>query len=157
MAITRGGTLDNRNGKLNAQRLRVEAQDLCNQGGAIEQTGVQALVLKADAASNRSNGLLGALDAVASGGNERSPGCGTSPGSGGGTPGTGEGNGGSTGTRRRRSCLWRGSDRHHRHAGQRRRQHQQRRHGVTGCTQRSRQKWRWSGSDCAAGRRRSAQ
>ncbi|HGM5043613.1 TPA: hemagglutinin repeat-containing protein [Stenotrophomonas maltophilia] len=106
VAITSGGTLDNSNGTLNAQRLQLQAQGLRNQGGAIEQTGVQALVLKADTASNRSNGLLGALDAVASGGNEGSPGGGTSPGSGGGTPGTGTpgtpgsggGNGGSTGT-----------------------------------------------------------
>lgn len=106
VAITSGGTLDNSNGTLNAQRLQLQAQGLRNQGGVIEQTGVQALVLKADTASNRSNGLLGALDAVASGGNEGSPGGGTSPGSGGGTPGTGTpgtpgsggGNGGSTGT-----------------------------------------------------------
>jgi filamentous hemagglutinin len=74
VAITTGGTLDNSGGKLNAQRLQVEAQGLRNQGGAIEQTGVQALALKAEAASNRSNGLLGALDAVASGGNGGGPG-----------------------------------------------------------------------------------
>lgn len=106
VAIDTGGTLDNSGGKLNAQRLRVEAQGLRNHGGTIEQTGVQALALKADAASNRSNGLLGALDAVASGGNGSSVGSGTSPGNGGGTPGTGTpgtpgtggGNGGSAGT-----------------------------------------------------------
>lgn len=101
VAITSGGTLDNSNGTLNAQRLQLQAQGLRNQGGVIEQTGVQALVLKADTASNRSNGLLGALDAVASGGNESNPGGGASPGGGGtpgtGTPGTGGGNGGSTG------------------------------------------------------------
>ncbi|MBH1587521.1 hemagglutinin repeat-containing protein [Stenotrophomonas maltophilia] len=105
VAIDTGGTLDNSGGKLNAQRLRVEAQGLRNHGGTIEQTGVQALALKADAASNRSNGLLGALDAVASGGNGSGPGGGTLPGSGGGTPGTGSpgtgtpgAGGGSTGT-----------------------------------------------------------
>ncbi|WP_099481562.1 hemagglutinin repeat-containing protein, partial [Stenotrophomonas maltophilia] len=105
VAITTGGTLDNSGGKLNAQRLQVEAQGLRNHGGTIEQTGVQALALKAEAARNRSNGLLGALDAVASGGNGGGPGGGTSPGSGGGTPGTaapGTGTpgtgGGSTGT-----------------------------------------------------------
>lgn len=106
VAITAGGTLDNSGGTLNAQRLQVEAHGLRNHGGAIEQTGVQALALKADAASNRSNGLLGALDAVASGGNGSSVGSGTSPGNGGGTPGTGTpgtpgtggGNGGSAGT-----------------------------------------------------------
>ncbi|WP_278251183.1 hemagglutinin repeat-containing protein [Stenotrophomonas maltophilia] len=105
VAITTGGTLDNSGGKLNAQRLQVEAQGLRNHGGTIEQTGVQALALKAEAARNRSNGLLGALDAVASGGNGGGPGGGTSPGSGGGTPGTGAPGtgppgtgGGSTGT-----------------------------------------------------------
>ncbi|WP_111190799.1 hemagglutinin repeat-containing protein [Stenotrophomonas maltophilia] len=106
VAIDTGGTLDNSGGKLNAQRLRVEAQGLRNHGGAIEQTGAQALAVKADAASNRSNGLLGALDAVASGGNGSSAGSGASPGNGGGipgtgtpgTPGTGGGNGGSAGT-----------------------------------------------------------
>ncbi|MCU1158137.1 hemagglutinin repeat-containing protein [Stenotrophomonas maltophilia] len=103
VAITTGGTLDNSGGTLNAQRLQVEAQSLRNRGGAIEQTGVQALALKADAASNRSNGLLGALDAMASSGNGSSAGSGASPGNGGGTPGTGTpgtggGNGGSAGT-----------------------------------------------------------
>ncbi|MFB5205960.1 hemagglutinin repeat-containing protein [Stenotrophomonas sp. 3diitr2024] len=102
VAITTGGTLDNSGGTLNAQRLQVEAQSLRNRGGAIEQTGVQALALKADAASNRSNGLLGALDAMASSGNGSSAGSGASPGNGGGTPGTGTpgtggGNGGSAG------------------------------------------------------------
>ncbi|HFF6188111.1 hemagglutinin repeat-containing protein [Stenotrophomonas maltophilia] len=98
VAITTGGTLDNSGGKLNAQRLQVEAQGLRNHGGTIEQTGVQALALKAEAARNRSNGLLGALDAVASGGNGGGPGGGTSPGSGGGTPGTGAPGTGTPGT-----------------------------------------------------------
>ncbi|WP_099481933.1 hemagglutinin repeat-containing protein, partial [Stenotrophomonas maltophilia] len=98
VAITTGGTLDNSGGKLNAQRLHVEAQGLRNHGGTIEQTGVQALALKAEAARNRSNGLLGALDAVASGGNGGGPGGGTSPGSGGGTPGTGAPGTGTPGT-----------------------------------------------------------
>lgn len=98
VAIDTGGTLDNSGGKLNAQRLQVEAQGLRNHGGTIEQTGVQALALKAEAARNRSNGLLGALDAVASGGNGGGPGGGTSPGSGGGTPGTGAPGTGTPGT-----------------------------------------------------------
>lgn len=98
VAIDTGGTLDNSGGKLNAQRLQVEAQGLRNHGGSIEQTGVQALALKAEAARNRSNGLLGALDAVASGGNGGGPGGGTSPGSGGGTPGTGAPGTGTPGT-----------------------------------------------------------
>ncbi|WP_262205952.1 hemagglutinin repeat-containing protein [Stenotrophomonas maltophilia] len=98
VAITTGGTLDNSGGKLNAQRLQVEAQGLRNHGGTIEQTGVQALALKAEAARNRSNSLLGALDAVASGGNGGGPGGGTSPGSGGGTPGTGAPGTGTPGT-----------------------------------------------------------
>ncbi|WP_457802919.1 hemagglutinin repeat-containing protein [Stenotrophomonas maltophilia] len=98
VAITTGGTLDNSGGKLNAQRLQVEAQGLRNHGGTIEQTGLQALALKAEAARNRSNGLLGALDAVASGGNGGGPGGGTSPGSGGGTPGTGAPGTGTPGT-----------------------------------------------------------
>lgn len=87
-AIISGGTLDNSGGKLNAQRLQLQAQALRNRGGAIEQTGVQALSLTAGSVSNRSEGLIGALDAVASGGTGGTPGSGTSPGSGG-TPGTG--------------------------------------------------------------------
>ena len=54
--------------------------------------------------------------------------------------------------RRRRSCPGRGPDRHRRYAGQRRRQHQQRRLGVTGRTQRSRQQRRSPGSERAAAR-----
>ena len=95
-AITSGGTLDNSGGKLNAQRLQLQAQALRNRGGAIEQTGVQALSLNAGSVSNRSGGLIGALDAVASGGSGGTP-SGTSPGSGG-TPGTGAPGTGTPGT-----------------------------------------------------------
>lgn len=95
-AITSGGTLDNSGGKLNAQRLQLQAQALRNRGGAIEQTGVQALSLNAGSVSNRSEGLIGALDAVASGGSGGTP-SGTSPGSGG-TPGTGAPGTGTPGT-----------------------------------------------------------
>lgn len=161
VAITAGGTLDNSGGTLNAQRLQVEAQGLRNHGGAIEQTGAQALAVKADAASNRSNGLLGALDAVASGGN------GSSAGSGAVARqwrwNTRNRHAGNAGNRRRQwrlggyadvagAALGRGPDRHRRYAGQRRRQHQQRRHGVTGRTQRSRQQRRSPGSERSAGR-----
>ncbi|WP_312400492.1 hemagglutinin repeat-containing protein [Stenotrophomonas indicatrix] len=96
-AITSGGTLDNSGGKFNAQRLQLQAQALRNRGGAIEQTGVQALSLTAGSVSNRSEGLIGALDAVASGGSGGPPGSGTSPGSGG-TPGTGAPGTGTPGT-----------------------------------------------------------
>uniref|UniRef100_UPI0030F3AE5A two-partner secretion domain-containing protein n=1 Tax=Stenotrophomonas sp. G106K1 TaxID=3134792 RepID=UPI0030F3AE5A len=96
-AITSGGTLDNSGGKLNAQRLQLQAQGLRNRGGAIEQTGVQALSLNAGSVSNRSEGLIGALDAVASGGTGGTPGSGASPGSGG-TPGTGAPGTGTPGT-----------------------------------------------------------
>ncbi|WP_312786079.1 filamentous hemagglutinin N-terminal domain-containing protein, partial [Stenotrophomonas indicatrix] len=96
-AITSGGTLDNSGGKLNAQRLQLQAQALRNHGGAIEQTGVQALSLNAGSVSNRSEGLIGALDAVASGGSGGTPSSGTSPGSGG-TPGTGAPGTGTPGT-----------------------------------------------------------
>ncbi|MDH6331809.1 filamentous hemagglutinin [Stenotrophomonas sp. 1278] len=95
-AIISGGTLDNSGGKLNAQRLQLQAQALRNRGGAIEQTGVQALILTAGSVSNRSEGLIGALDAVASGGSGGTP-SGTSPGSGG-TPGTGAPGTGTPGT-----------------------------------------------------------
>lgn len=95
-AITSGGTLDNSGGKLNAQRLQLQAQALRNRGGAIEQTGLQALSLTAGSVSNRSEGLIGALDAVASGGSGGTP-SGTSPGSGG-TPGTGAPGTGTPGT-----------------------------------------------------------
>lgn len=96
-----GGTLDNSEGTLNAQRLQLDAQAMRNRGGAIEQTGVQALAITAGSASNRSDGLIGALDAVASvgtgGGN---PGSGATPGGGGipdtGSPGTGMGSGDGT-------------------------------------------------------------
>ncbi|WP_262084565.1 MULTISPECIES: hemagglutinin repeat-containing protein [Stenotrophomonas] len=101
-AIISGGTLDNSGGKLNAQRLQLQAQALRNRGGAIEQAGVQALSLTAGSVSNRSEGLIGALDAVASGGTGGTPGSGTSPGSGGtpgtGTPGTGMPGTGTPGT-----------------------------------------------------------
>lgn len=101
-AITSGGTLDNSGGKFNAQRLQLQAQALRNRGGAIEQTGVQALSLTAGSVSNRSEGLIGALDAVASGGSGGPPGSGTSPGSGGtpdtGAPGTGTPGTGTPGT-----------------------------------------------------------
>ena len=96
-AITSGGTLDNSGGKLNAQRLQLQAQGLRNRGGAIEQTGVQAFSANAGSVSNRSDGLIGALDAVASGGTGGTPGSGTSPGSGG-TPGTGTPGTGTPGT-----------------------------------------------------------
>lgn len=96
-AIASGGTLDNSGGKLNAQRLQLQAQGLRNRGGAIEQTGVQAFNANAGSVSNRSDGLIGALDAVASGGTGGTPGSGTSPGSGG-TPGTGTPGTGTPGT-----------------------------------------------------------
>ncbi|MFG6085747.1 hemagglutinin repeat-containing protein [Stenotrophomonas indicatrix] len=96
-AITSGGTLDNSGGKLNAQRLQLQAQGLRNRGGAIEQTGVQAFSANAGSVSNRSDGLIGALDAVASGDTGGTPGSGTSPGSGG-TPGTGTPGTGTPGT-----------------------------------------------------------
>ena len=61
VALNVAGTLDNSDGRLNAQRLQVDATGLRNQGGTLEQTGVQALALNANALTNRSDGLIGSL------------------------------------------------------------------------------------------------
>lgn len=55
--------VDNQGGMLNAQRLDVEAASLDNRGGAIEQTGLQALALQAGTLSNRDGGRIGAAAA----------------------------------------------------------------------------------------------
>ncbi|MBB4593628.1 filamentous hemagglutinin N-terminal domain-containing protein, partial [Xanthomonas cannabis] len=63
LRVTAAADVDNRGGTLNAQRLQIEAAALRNQGGSIEQTGVQALALNAGSASNRAEGSIGAVSA----------------------------------------------------------------------------------------------
>jgi filamentous hemagglutinin len=102
LTVKTPGALDNSNGMLNAQRLQVDADALRNHGGSIEQTGVQALSITATTLSNRNEGRIGALDALASGGGNAGGGTGgtpTTPGTGATDPGTGTGSpGGGTPT-----------------------------------------------------------
>jgi len=55
--------IDNREGTLNAQRIDVNAASLDNRGGAIEQSGLQALTLQAGTLSNRDGGRIGVAEA----------------------------------------------------------------------------------------------
>ncbi|WP_019450843.1 hemagglutinin repeat-containing protein [Cupriavidus sp. BIS7] len=55
--------IDNREGTLNAQRIDVNAASLDNRGGAIEQSGLQALALQAGTLSNRDGGRIGVAEA----------------------------------------------------------------------------------------------
>ncbi|KAB7767422.1 filamentous hemagglutinin N-terminal domain-containing protein, partial [Xanthomonas maliensis] len=81
LRVSTAADLDNRGGTLDAQRLQIDAASLRNQGGALTQTGMQALEVTAGSASNRSGGSIGALA--------------TAPSHDGGSPAPG---GGSTGT-----------------------------------------------------------
>jgi len=54
--------IDNRGGTLNARRIEVNATLLDNRGGAIEQSGLQALALHAGTLSNRDGGRIGAVE-----------------------------------------------------------------------------------------------
>ncbi|WP_455722191.1 hypothetical protein [Xanthomonas vasicola] len=76
--LTTPADLDNRGGTLNAQRLQVDALSARNQGGNIEQTGLQALGMTAGSVTNRADGSLGAVATVPTSG-------GTTPGTGGNT------------------------------------------------------------------------
>ncbi|SDR04137.1 hemagglutinin repeat-containing protein [Pseudoxanthomonas sp. CF125] len=97
--------VDNSGGTLNAMRVQIDAQSLRNHGGAIEQTGVQALALHSGALSNREAGRIGmpVLEGGGSGGGSGSgsggstgSGSGGSEGGSGAEGGTGTGTGGST-------------------------------------------------------------
>ncbi|WP_206860613.1 hemagglutinin repeat-containing protein [Lysobacter changpingensis] len=90
LILRTGADLDNSGGTLNARRVAVDAQSLRNRDGSIEQTGLQALALKAGTITNRVGGRIGIAE---SGGEGGSSGGGSGTGSGG-TGGTG---GGSTG------------------------------------------------------------
>ncbi|HEY5971524.1 MAG TPA: hemagglutinin repeat-containing protein [Pseudoxanthomonas sp.] len=59
LAITTPADVSNSGGTLNARRVEVNAKALQNRGGAIEQTGVQAIALNAGALSNRDVGRIG--------------------------------------------------------------------------------------------------
>ncbi|QBG93743.1 hemagglutinin repeat-containing protein [Xanthomonas oryzae] len=93
LRVTTAADLDNRGGTLNAQRLQIDASSARNQGGSIEQTGLQALGVTAGSVTNRAAGRLGAVAAVPTSGA-------TPPGSGGntgnGTPDNNDRNGGSS-------------------------------------------------------------
>ena len=80
LQVATASELDNSGGTLNARRIEVTAQSLRNDGGAIEQTGVQALVLEAGTLSNRAGGRIGMAAAPVGG---SAPGGGDGPG----TPG----------------------------------------------------------------------
>ncbi|HZX77187.1 hemagglutinin repeat-containing protein [Lysobacter sp.] len=82
--------LDNSGGTLNARRVAVDAQALRNRDGSIEQTGLQALALKADTITNRAGGRIGIADSDGDGGS-------SGGGSGSGSGGSGSTGGGSTG------------------------------------------------------------
>lgn len=86
--------VDNSGGTLNAQRIEVNAASLRNRGGAIQQTGTQALALNAGALSNRDGGRIGVAEPTSGG-----SGSGSGGSTGGSTGGTtdGGGTGGSTG------------------------------------------------------------
>ncbi|WP_052689416.1 hemagglutinin repeat-containing protein, partial [Xanthomonas albilineans] len=109
--VSAGGTLqvntaaeiDNSGGTLNAQRLQLAAAALRNQGGKIEQTGLQALGVNAGSLSNRAQGSLGTVAADAQGaasgsGNGAGSGSGTGAGNGQSSAGGSAGNGSTAGS-----------------------------------------------------------
>ncbi|HYG05625.1 MAG TPA: filamentous hemagglutinin N-terminal domain-containing protein, partial [Stenotrophomonas sp.] len=59
LGIRTPALLDNSGGTINAARLQLDAQALRNRGGAIEQTGAQALALQAGSLRNRDDGRIG--------------------------------------------------------------------------------------------------
>jgi len=56
--------LDNREGRIDAPRLQVQAATLANRAGRIAQTGAQALQLQVGELSNREGGRIGAAQAL---------------------------------------------------------------------------------------------
>ncbi|GHU16975.1 hypothetical protein FACS189475_00060 [Betaproteobacteria bacterium] len=69
LTLSLDGLLDNRNGRLDGQRLDIRADSLANDGGTIRQTGLQSLTLEAQSLSNGQGGLIGHTVA----GNSQSP------------------------------------------------------------------------------------
>ncbi|SBV53194.1 filamentous hemagglutinin [Xanthomonas bromi] len=92
LRVTTAADLDNRGGTLNARRLQIDAAAARNQGGSIEQTGLQALGVTAVSVTNRAEGSLGAVAAAPTSGGAP-PGTGGN--TGGGTPDNSGSNGGS--------------------------------------------------------------
>nr|WP_228739187.1 hemagglutinin repeat-containing protein [Xanthomonas euvesicatoria] len=90
LRVSTAADLDNRGGTLNAQRLQIDAATARNQGGSIEQTGLQALGVTVGSVTNRADGSLGAVAAAPTSG-------GTSPGTGGNTGNGAPDNNGSNG------------------------------------------------------------
>ncbi|WP_147674789.1 hemagglutinin repeat-containing protein [Vulcaniibacterium tengchongense] len=94
LIVSTPADVDNRGGTLNAQRIEVDAASLRNGGGAIEQTGLQALALRSGFVSNRDGGRIGMAEPTPNPGSGGNPG----PGAGGGTgDGGGAGSGGQPG------------------------------------------------------------
>ncbi len=89
LVLETAADLDNRDGTLNAGRIDVAASSLRNRGGAIEQTGTQALALETHLLSNRDGGRIGIAPDTETGGGGSGPG---NPGNGG-SAGGGSGNG----------------------------------------------------------------
>nr|WP_308006126.1 hemagglutinin repeat-containing protein [Xanthomonas albilineans] len=94
LQVSTAADVDNRGGTLNAQRLQIAAATLRNQGGKIEQTGMQALGVNAGSLSNRTQGSLGTVPGSDGQGNTPAPG----PGTGTSTDTGGAGNTASSGT-----------------------------------------------------------
>ncbi|WP_307753629.1 hemagglutinin repeat-containing protein [Xanthomonas albilineans] len=90
LQVSTAADVDNSGGTLNAQRLQIAAAALRNQGGKIEQTGMQALGVNAGSLSNRAQGSLGTV--AGSDGQGNTPAAGTGTGTSTGT-GTGAGTG----------------------------------------------------------------
>lgn len=61
LSVSTSKDIDNTKGTINAQRLDVNAQSLANRDGALEQTGAQALTLRAAHISNRNGGRIGVV------------------------------------------------------------------------------------------------
>ncbi|MGX5732278.1 hemagglutinin repeat-containing protein [Pseudoxanthomonas beigongshangi] len=103
LVLDMAADLDNR-GVLNAGRVDVAAESMRNRGGAIEQTGWQALALETGLLSNREGGRIGIAPDPETGGGESGSGNDDSSGNGGGSDngghsgdGGGKGEGGGNG------------------------------------------------------------
>ncbi|SKC61302.1 filamentous hemagglutinin family N-terminal domain-containing protein [Pseudoxanthomonas indica] len=110
LTVTTPADVNNEGGTLNARRIEVNASSLTNRGGAIEQSGVQALALNAGSLGNRDGGRIGMAEL--SGGSEGGSGShgeaagGDGSGAAGGTDGpTGIGDSSATGSGSQSSVI----------------------------------------------------
>ena len=60
-SVSTSKDIDNSKGTINAQRLDVNAQSLASCDGALEQTGAQALTVRAAHITNRDGGRIGVV------------------------------------------------------------------------------------------------